>query len=249
MKISVVTVCLNAAQTIHYTVESFLAQTHWDKELVVIDGGSSDGTLDVVRSFRSENIKLIVEPDRGMYDAANKGLRGFAGDAVGFLNADDRFHGENSLSEIAAALEDADLVSGNLNFVRDHGARKVTRRWRGTPYRRGSFRRGWMPAHPTVYTRRHVVEIVGLYDTTYRVAADYDWMLRAYELHEFRSTFIDKVLVDMMAGGASTVNLRSHINHNLEALASRRRWLGSGTADYALIAKPLRKITQFLVPR
>lgn len=248
MKISVVTVCFNATPTIGYTIESFLAQTHAEKELIVVDGGSTDGTLEIVRSHLGETVRLIAEPDRGMYDAANKALRAYTGDAVGFLNADDRYHDAHVLNDIAAALADADLVSGHLDFVRDHASRQVVRRWRGSAYRKHSFRRGWMPAHPTVYARRHVVERVGPYDLAYRVAADYDWMLRAYELHDFRASFIDRVLVDMMAGGASTVSLRSHINHNLEALAARRRWLGSGAVDYALVAKPLRKVMQFLVP-
>lgn len=248
MKISVVTVCFNAVQTIGYTIDSFLWQTHGQKELIVVDGGSTDGTLEIVRSYPEESVRLIAEPDRGMYDAANKGLKAYTGDVVGFLNADDRYHDAGVLSDIAAALKDADLVSGNLDYVRDHASREVVRRWRGTPFRKDGFRRGWMPAHPTVYARRHVVECVGPYDLAYRVASDYDWMLRAYELHDFRAAFIDRVLIDMMAGGMSTVSLRSHISHNLEALASRRRWLGSGAADYALFAKPLRKVRQFVVP-
>ena len=248
MKISTITVCFNAARTIGHTLESFAAQTHPQKELVVVDGGSTDETLAIVRSFAAEQVTFVSEPDHGMYDAANKGLARYSGDAVGFLNADDRYHDPGVLGDIAAALETADILSSNLDFVRDHDGRQIVRRWRGTPFRKGSFRRGWMPAHPTFYVRRHVVDAVGPYDLRYRISSDYDWMLRAHELHQFRAVFLDRVTVDMMAGGTSTVSFASHIHHNLEALASRRHWLGSGIIDYALLAKPLRKVRQFMAP-
>jgi len=245
LKISVVTVCFNAADTIAYTIDSCLEQSHLDREILVIDGGSTDGTIDIVERYAQDGVRLVTGPDKGMYDAINKSLRLYTGDAIGFLNADDRYHGRDVLSAIDHALREADIVSGHLDFVSDHASRAVVRRWRGTPYRRGAFRRGWMPAHPTFYVRRAVVDAVGQYDLAYRVASDYDWMLRAHELHHFRTVVIDKIMVDMMAGGASTVSLRSHVRHNLEALAARRRWLNSGLVDYALVAKPLRKLGQF----
>jgi hypothetical protein len=183
-----------------------------------------------------------------MYDAANKALVLFRGDAIGFLNADDKYAGRTALTSIADTLRSADIVHGNLDFVRDHITHDVLRQWRSSPFSPGSFRKGWMPAHPTFYARRTVAEAVGPFDLTYRLAADYDWMLRACENHTFRVAFVDELLVEMMVGGASTVSFRSHIRHNLEALAARRCWLGSGLIDYALFAKPLRKIDQVLRP-
>ncbi len=247
MKISVVTVCCNSARTIGHTVESFLAQSHPYKELIIVDGASRDGTLDIVRSFASDDMKIISEPDKGIYDAMNKGLAAFTGDAIGFLNSDDRFKDESALAHIAAGLNDADVVFGDLDFVTDHNSRKVVRRWRGTPYRPRAFATGWMPPHPTFYVRRAVVDAVGRFDMTYRIAADYDFMLRAMELHDFRAAMIDQVLIDMMQGGDSTSGLKAYVKSNFEALRSRQKWLDAGAFDRALVAKPLRKISQFLV--
>jgi glycosyltransferase involved in cell wall biosynthesis len=249
MTISVVTVCFNSARTIGHTLESFFAQAHAAKELVVVDGGSTDATLEIVRSFPSANVVLISEPDRGIYDAMNKGLAAFTGDAVGFLNSDDCFKDAHALGALAEALAGHDIAFGDLDIVRRHGGGEVVRRWRASPWRKGAFRSGWMPAHPTFYCRREVIEAVGPFDLRYRVAADYDHMLRAMELFDFRAAPAGRVLVEMLHGGESTSGLRSHLRHNLEALDSRRRWLGAGPIDYALFAKPLRKLPQLLKPK
>jgi glycosyltransferase involved in cell wall biosynthesis len=244
MKISVVTVCFNSAATVGRTLESFFAQEHAEKELVVVDGGSRDETLQIVESFGSEGVTVISEPDRGIYDAMNKGLSRFSGDAVGFLNSDDRFKDASALSALDETLQRAEIAFGDLDIVRSHDRGEVIREWRATPYRRGSFRQGWMPAHPTFYCRREVIEAVGPFDLRYRVGADYDYMLRAMELTEFRAEPVGRVLVDMLHGGESSSSLKSHLHHNLEALDSRRRWLGAWPVDYALFAKPLRKVPQ-----
>lgn len=248
MKISVATVCFNASETIAYTIDSFLAQQHPDRELMIIDGGSTDATLEVVQSFDAPEITVISEPDQGMYDAANKALAHFRGDAIGFLNADDRYADRDALSRIVDGFMRSDIVHGNLDFVRDHNSRQVVRQWRSSRFPSGGFRRGWAPAHPTFYVRRAVAESVGRFDLKYGLAADYDWMLRACEMGHFKIGFVDAVLVEMMVGGASTASLHSHIRHNLEALDARRHWLGSGLIDYALFAKPLSKVNQILRP-
>lgn len=243
MKISVVTVCFNAASTIGYTLDSFFAQDHAEKELLVIDGASRDDTLAIVGRY--PGITVVSEPDRGIYDAMNKGLAAFAGDAIGFLNADDRYKRTSVLSEIAEKLADADIVHGNIDFVSDHRSGRVTRRWRTTPYRSGAFARGWMPAHPSFYARRSVVRQVGGFDLAYPIAGDYDYMLRAMELHRFRHAFIESPLVDMMQGGTSNAGVKAYLAANLEALRSRRKWLASGLVDRAFFAKPLGKLGQF----
>ncbi|WP_133254717.1 glycosyltransferase family 2 protein [Mesorhizobium delmotii] len=247
MKISVLTVCWNSAATIRHTIDSFLAQDHRDKELVVIDGNSSDETLSIVRSYPPDQIRLISEPDSGMYDALNKGLRLYTGDAVGVLNSDDCFHDRTALGRISAGLETADIVHGDLDFVEDHLSKRVVRRWRAAARPAKGFRTGWMPAHPTFYVKRKVTDAVGDFNTKYKVASDYDWMLRSIELHPFIVATVDGTLVDMMVGGKSTKNLSSTIHHNLEALQSRRMWLRSCLIDFALIAKPIRKVRQFIV--
>jgi glycosyltransferase len=247
MRLTVVTVCRNAAATIGETLASFFDQSHPDKRLMVIDGASTDDTVTVARRFECDQLTIVSEPDRGLYDAMNKGLRAFDSDAVGFLNADDRFHDPSALASLAAALETADICYGDLDFVDAARGGRVVRRWRATPWRRGAFRHGWMPPHPTFYCRRAVVEQVGTFDLGYRLAADYDFMLRALELGDFKVAHVPKVLVDMADGGLSSASMSARLRHNFEALASRRRWLGAGLIDYALFAKPLGKAAQFMV--
>lgn len=246
MKISVLTVCRNAADTIRYTLDSFFEQDHHDKEIVIVDGASTDNTLGVIGSYPQENIILLCEADRGMYDALNKALRLYSGDAVGVLNADDAYHDQTILTRVAEAFRETDIVHGHLDFVASHDTRSVVRRWRaGTRPARG-FRTGWMPAHPTFYVRRAVAEKVGDFDLSLPIAADYDWMLRAVELFGFRSGLIDHVMIDMLQGGRSTAGVSAYLRHNLEALRVRQRWLGAGKMDYAMVAKPARKIVQFI---
>ena len=247
MKVSVVTVSYNAGRTIGHTLESFFAQSHPDKELVVVDGGSTDDTMAIVETFRRDGLRVLSERDRGLYDAMNKGLRLFGGDAVGFLNADDRYNDADVLADVAAALEEVEIVYGDLDIVEDHESDRVVRTWRGKPWNAGAFRRGWMPPHPTFYVRRAVVEQVGEFDLSMKISSDYDYMLRAMELGGFSSRFLPRVMVRMMAGGASTAGLTSYLRGNFEALRARRRWLGSGIIDAALLAKPLGKVGQFLV--
>ncbi|TIP74946.1 MAG: glycosyltransferase [Mesorhizobium sp.] len=246
MKISVLTVCWNSAATIRHTLDSFFSQSHESKELIVVDGASSDETLSIVHSYPQEQMRLLSEPDRGMYDALNKGLRLYTGDAIGVLNSDDCYHDRFVLSRISEALQEADVAHGSLNFVENQLTKRVVRRWRATPKPSKGFRSGWMPAHPTFYVRRTVAEAVGDFDLELKVASDYDWMLRAIELFGFRSVLIDQVMIDMMQGGKSTKGIWSHVAHNIEALHSRRKWLGSGPVDYALVAKPARKLGQFI---
>lgn len=246
MKISVLTVCFNSALTIRRTLDSFLMQDWPEREMLVIDGASSDGTPDLVRSYGADGIRLWSEPDRGMYDALNKGLRRFTGDAFGVLNSDDAFHDRGALSAIAEGLARADMVFGHLDFI--DGSGRLVRQWRAEPPPASGFRSGWMPAHPTFYVRRTVAEAVGAFDLAYATASDYDWMLRAFVLNRFSTALVDRVLVDMAMGGRSTRGLAAHLTHNIESLRSRRRWLGAGMVDYALVAKPLRKLHQLTVP-
>ena len=247
MKISILTPCRNAAATIARTMESVAAQDHPDVEHLILDGASCDDTLAVVARHEGPGTVVLSRPDRGMYDALNTGLSLYRGAAVGVLNADDTFHDAGALSRIAAALREADIVHGDLDFVRDHETKRVVRRWRTAGGAAGSFRSGWMPAHPTFYVRRAVAEAVGPFDLGLRTAADYDYMLRAVEMHDFRLATAEGVLVDMKVGGASTVSLGAHLRHNVEALLARRRWLGAGPVDRAFVAKPLRKVGQFFL--
>lgn len=244
MKVSVITVCRNSEKTIGYTIESFLRQNYPDKEMIVVDGLSTDRTLEIVRSFSSDLIRVASESDRGIYDAMNKGLRRYSGDAVGFLHSDDTYHDEAALSAIAAGLDGFDIVYGDLNMVRDHRLKQTVRVWAPGHYSRQAFRFGWAAPHPTLYARRRVFDAVGEFNTKYRIAADYDFMLQALALRRFSSKYLKKSLIDFQLGGTSTNGWRAFVEGNLECLNVRRRHLGSGPVDIALFGRPLRRIAQ-----
>jgi glycosyltransferase len=245
MKISVISVCLNSEKTIGLTIESFLAQNHAEKELVIIDGVSRDRTLEIARSFNSEQVRIFSEKDAGIYDAMNKGLRQFSGDAVGVIGSDDTFHDPTALARIAKAMERADIVYGDLYFVTDHVSKRAVRTYRPGKYRTGAFKWGWMPPHPTFYVRREVVDQVGLFDTRYRIGADYDYIVRAMHPGRYRDAYVPEILVDFQKGGVSTRGLfKSVLTQNREALDSRRRWLGAPPIDLAFFLKPARSFLQ-----
>jgi glycosyltransferase len=247
MKLSVVIVAFNAEKTIQFAIESFLAQRQSDKELLIIDGASTDRTLEIARSFPSDQIRIFSEKDRGIYDAMNKGLRLFSGDAVGFLGADDTFHDPDCLSAIATALEDADIAYGDLHMVRNQIEKKVIRVWKSGTFHRRSFATGWMPAHPTFYVRRHVVEGTGAFDLSYDVSSDYDYILRAMSETSYRIQYVPKILVDFQLGGTSTSGLRGIVHQNIECLRSRQRHLNAPFIDAAFFLKWARKLAQFRV--
>ena len=244
MKISVITVCRNAAATLPRTIESFLAQTHSDKEMVIVDGASTDDTLSIIERYGDPSIRVQSGRDAGIYDAMNKGLARFEGDAFGLLNADDRFSHPGVLAAIDLCLADHDIASGHVRFVADHETGREVRRWITSAWRPGAFRRGWAQPHPGVYCRRSVFDNVGPFDTSYRIGGDYDWLLRVYEVHGIQGGIVDQVVVDMAMGGASTAGPRALWINATEALRSRRRWLGAGLVDYAFAAKTLGKIGQ-----
>jgi glycosyltransferase len=244
MKISVVTASYNSEATIGFTIESFLEQKHSDKEMLVIDGSSSDATLKIVESFGSDAIRVLSEKDKGVYDAMNKGFRLFQGDAVGFLNSDDTFHDSNVLGDIAAALQDADIAYGDLNMVSDHRTKRLARSWRGGKFHRYSFQLGWVPPHPTFYMRREVAQRVGEYDLSYVTTADYDYMLRALALNDFRVRYLPRVIADFQMGGISTRGWRVTLRGNLDCLRSRRAHLNAPIIDAAFFLRFARRIFQ-----
>lgn len=245
MKLSVVTVSLNAEETIGFTIESFLQQHHPDKELLIIDGVSRDRTVEIARSFQSDQIRILSEKDSGIYDAMNKGLRLFNGDAVGFIGSDDTFHNAHALSLIAEGLEEADIVYGDLHMVRNHIEKNVVRFWKSGLYHNRSFACGWMPAHATFYIRRHVAEATGEFDLSYDIGSDYDFILRAMAGKPYRVRYIPRVLIDFQLGGTSSRGLAGALHQNLECLRARRRHLGAPMIDMAFFAKWARKLTQF----
>jgi glycosyltransferase len=244
MRISVITASYNSESTLPYTLESFLSQTHPDKELVLVDGASSDRTLDVAASFGAPEIRVVSERDAGVFDAMNKGLNLFTGDAIGWLNSDDTFHDADALSKVAQALEDADVAFGDLLMVTDHQSKEVVREWKAGPFRQGAFQAGWQPPHPGFFVRRELALEVGNYDLSYRSAADYDWMLRALKTPGVRAAYVPHVLADFQMGGISTRDWRATLNGTLECLRSRRRHLNAPPIDAAIFLRLWRRLFQ-----
>lgn len=248
MKISVVTAVYNRASTVGDALRSSLSQRHPDVERVVIDGGSTDGTLEVVRDFGAFVDALVSEPDGGIYDALNKGVGLITGDVVGFLHADDLFGDDDALTRVAAAMADPSVaaVYGDLLYVRPDRIDHIVRDWRAGDYSAAKLRRGWMPPHPTLYVRRSVFASVGRFDTSLRIAADYDWMLRLL-LAEYRVAYIPQVQVRMRTGGASNRSLGNIVRKSTEDFAAlRRNGFSSVAAAVTLMSKNLRKLPQLV---
>lgn len=246
IKISVITAVYNNRETISAALDSALRQSGVDIDLVVIDGGSTDGTLEVLRSYTGRLDVLVSEPDRGIYDALNKGIQRASGDVVGFLHSDDLFAGAGVLSRVAAAFADPEVgaVYGDLVYVRKDNPDQVVRYWRAGVFSRRRLRWGWMPPHPTLYVRRHVYEQHGLFDTSFRIAADYDFILRTLGQAGVGVRYIPEVLVKMRVGGASNRSLLNILRKSSEDLRALRRNGVGGVG--ALMWKNLSKLPQFL---
>lgn len=246
MKISIVTAVYNRERTIAEALASVASQSYRNVEHVIIDGASRDGTLAVVRTFAGPGVVIVSEPDRGIYDALNKGITRASGDVIGLMHSDDIFAHDRVLEKVADAFADpaVDLVYGDLDYVAAADISRVVRHWRSGDFSPRKLRRGWMPPHPTVFARARVFREHGLYDTSYRIAADYEAMLRFFGRAGLRSAYIPEVLVKMRTGGASNRSLAHIMLKSREDLrAMRSNGVGSvGT----LLAKNLSKLPQFL---
>jgi glycosyltransferase involved in cell wall biosynthesis len=245
MKISVITAVRNNRDTIAAALDSVLAQSHPDVELVVIDGASTDGTLDVLQQYASRLQVFISERDSGIYDALNKGLAHASGDVVGFLHADDLLADSSVLAVVAAAFTDnaIDGVYGDLQYVNKMQPGKIVRQWRSKPFDPALLARGWMPPHPTLYLRREVYSRFGMFDTSFRIAADYDFILRILVSGELCLQYLPHVLVKMRTGGTSNRSLRNLLHKSREDLRAIRRHHVGGLVT--LLAKNLSKLPQF----
>ena len=246
LKISVVTAVFNRADTVADALASVRRQTWPSVEHIVIDGASTDGTLPILQAHQAQLAALVSEPDQGIYDALNKGIRRASGDVVGFLHADDLFESPDSLARVAAAFANpaVDAVYGDLVYVRQQDPTQVVRYWRAGPFVPGCLARGWMPPHPTFYVRRAVYERLGLFDTRFRIAADYESILRFLGHGGVRSVYLPQVLVRMRLGGVSNQSLGSMVRKSREDYAAMRMH-GIGGMQ-ALLRKNLTKLPQFV---
>jgi glycosyltransferase len=245
MKFSIVTVSYNSAATIADTLRSVCSQTHADIEHLIIDGGSTDDTLAVVRREGAHVARLVSEPDRGIYDAMNKGLALATGELVGFLNADDMLASPDTIAALAAAAAgaNADVLYGDLLYVHKDRPGEVVRYWRSGGFAASRLRYGWMPPHPTLYVRRSVQQALGGFDLRLRIAADYDFMLRCLSAPALRIGYLPRVLVHMRTGGASNRSLRALRDKSREDLFALRKNQVGGW--FSLLCKNARKLPQY----
>lgn len=244
MKISIITVCYNSASTIEETIKSVLTQTHPKVEYIIIDGASSDNTLDIIRKYE-DSLIYVSEPDNGLYDAMNKGLKKATGDIIGILNADDMYQDENVLATVSQSIGKADALYADLVYVEAKNTRKIVRHWKSGKYKPGAFVKGWMPPHPTFFVKREIYTKYGGFNTNLQTSADYEIMLRFIHRHGISLSYLPQVITRMRTGGQSNASLRSRLKANRE---DKLAWYLNGLkpAWFTLYAKPLRKLNQFM---
>lgn len=248
MKISVITAVYNARDTIQECIDSVAGQSYPHVEHIVMDGGSTDGTVEILRANTNEAriTRWISQPDAGLYDALNKGIRMASGVVIGALHADDVYADRQVLERVARALAagHAQTCYGDLLYVAAHDTERVIRRWIAGAYRPGLFLRGWMPPHPTLFVRRDVYMRYGLYRTDFRIAADYELMLRYFHRCGVSTCYIPRVLVRMRTGGLSNRSLENLVRKSFEDL---KAWQVNGLPPrvMTILLKNLRKLPQF----
>ena len=227
MRVSIITSCYNRAATIRSAIESVLAQDYNDIEFIVVDGSSTDGSLDIIREYADRISIIISEPDHGMYEAINKGIRVATGEIIGLLHSDDFFYDNGVIGRIVKRIKrtHADFLYGDGLFVNPDDTNKVVRNWIGGGYRLWKVRHGWLPLHPTCYIRRDVMMRQGLYNESYKIAADSDLLVRYLLTGGLTVTYLNEYIVRMRMGGLSTdsakrkkmweEDIRVYVSHGL----------------------------------
>ncbi len=245
-RISLITVTYQSGATLKETIDSVRRQSFDDFEYIVVDGGSTDDTLDILKRNSDVVDHWISEPDSGIYDAMNKGIRMASGEVIGFIHADDIFASRQVLENIDSRFDESGfhLLYGDLEYVSADNPEKVIRYWRSGSFRRQHLQRGWMPPHPTVYVNRDFLGKIGEFNTEYRISADYEWLLRALSVPTVKVEYLPEVLVRMRLGGASNKSLRNVFAKSSEDLRALKNHQIGGVRT--LFMKNASKISQFV---
>jgi len=247
LKVSIITVVYNNKLHIKDCIESVLRQNYKNIEYIIIDGGSTDGTIDVVKQYLSKIAKFISEKDTGIYDAMNKGISIATGDIIGFLNSDDMYANDGVLANVVSVFNsgNVDSVYGDLVYVSRNNKEKTIRYWNAGQYYPGAFRKGWHPPHTAFFVKKTVYEKYGNFDLDFKIAGDYEIMLRFLEKYKISTSYIKKVLVKMRLGGKSNSSISNIIKANLECY---RAWGRNNMyiTPAIFILKPIRKVLQLL---
>lgn len=245
LKISIITVCYNSESTISDTINSVASQNYPEVEHIVVDGASKDATMNIVRPSPSI-ARYVSEPDGGIYDAMNKGISMVTGDIVGTLNADDFYADNNVLTEVARVFADpeVDACYADLVYVAQNDTSKIVRYWKSRPFQPGLFKRGWMPAHPTFFVRRHLYEELGGFDLDYKLQSDFELTMRFLEIYRINAVYIPRIIISMRIGGASNQSIRNVVTGNIEAYKACKKNHLSILPTFSIL-KVLSRVPQF----
>ena len=248
MKISVITTCYNRKNSIASAIESVLSQDYPNVEYVIVDGASSDGSVDIIRSYQDKFTRIVSESDTGIYNALNKGIRLCTGEVIGLLHSDDMFYSTDTLSEIAAVFErtGADIVYADGQYVDEQDTNTVKRIYPGGKYRKWKLYFGWIPLHTTIFVKKEVFDRWGLYREDFRIASDYEISLRWFTNDSLKKAYINKWMVKMRLGGKSTdmQQQKRKSAEDLQIIREYRLW-----GYVTLFFKIARKIPQYVLPK
>jgi glycosyltransferase involved in cell wall biosynthesis len=247
MKISIITITYNSAQTVEDTLRTVVSQDYPNLEYIIIDGKSKDNTLQIVDKYKDRIAKIISEKDKGLYDALNKGIKQATGDIIGMLHSDDLYANEKVISKVAKKFAEDPSIEGvyaDLVFVNRNDVNKPMRVWQSGEYKEDSFLQGWMPPHPTFFVRKEVYEKFGGFNTGLKLSADYELMLRLIHKNKIKLAYLNETIVKMRMGGVSNVSFFVKLKANLE---DKMAWKMNGMKPKfaTMLMKPLRKIGQY----
>lgn len=245
--VSIITVCFNSEKTIEDTIKSVISQNYDNIEYLIIDGLSTDNTLDIVRKYNEKSdikFNIISEKDDGLYDAMNKGIKLCNGEIIAIINSDDFYTDENVISDVVKQFktDNAEIVYGNLNFVDEQDKYKIVRKWIA---KSGKFNQGWNPPHPTTFVKKSVYDKFGVFETKFKIAADYDILYRFIEKYKVKTSYINRYLVDMRMGGESTKSIKNIIKGNRE-IAQSLKENGAKNNNLIVFKRLIKKVNQFV---
>ncbi|EOV8088228.1 MULTISPECIES: glycosyltransferase family 2 protein [unclassified Providencia] len=246
MKISIITATYNSSKTIIDTILSLEKQTYSNIEYIIVDGASSDNTLDIIKKYSTKISTIISEPDKGIYDALNKGIMASTGDIVGFLHSDDVFAYPNAIEDLVSTLvnDKSQAIYADLEYVSKENTENVVRRWVSGSYKHENLKKGWMPPHPTFFMKKELYKEHGVFDLNFKISADYDSLLRYLWLHNISVSYLPKVVTKMRVGGESNRSFLNILRKTKEDILALRKnnifWV------YPLFMKNISKLPQFI---
>ena len=246
MKISIITVCFNSQETIKDTIESVINQSYSNIEYLIIDGKSSDNTLEIINQYKRHINFFISEKDKGIYDAINKGILNATGDIIGLLHADDIFDNNQVIENVVQNFDkNKEILYGDITYVSKNNLNHTIRKWKSNNYSKNSFKWGWMPPHTGFFIKRESYLKYGLYNLTLGTSADYELMLRMLMVHQLKSTYLPKYITKMREGGVSNYSIKNRIEANKN---DKKSWEINDLKPYwfTFILKPILKIKQFI---